>query len=83
MHASDRVSPTVDMLEEHSEHGTDKKKAGDSCLKSRSGAKFNTSDKGVIQKIREVLDAVEKDHGNFIKSQAVLTINQVTEALVS
>ena len=75
LHASDRVSPSVDMLEDHSEHGNEanRKDGGINAIN-----KFGTSDKGVIQKIREVLDAVEKEGGNFLKPQAVY-IQKVTK----
>lgn len=37
-----------------------------------SNSKFGTGDKGVIQKIKEVLDAVEKENGKFLTSKALL-----------
>ena len=72
LHASDRVSPSVDMLEDQSEHGNEVNRKDSGGLKNGNGInKFGTSDRGVIQKIREVLDAVEKDSGNFLKPQPV------------
>lgn len=79
LHGSERVS-TVDMLEaDPSEHGNDanRKETG---LKNGNGVnKFGTSDRGVIQKIREVLDAVEKDNGNFLKPQAVYGLQRAVK----
>ncbi|KAJ7321460.1 Tau-tubulin kinase 2 [Desmophyllum pertusum] len=67
-----RVSPSVDMLEDQSEHGNEVNRKDSGGLKNGNGInKFGTSDRGVIQKIREVLDAVEKDSGNFLKPQPV------------
>lgn len=71
LHASDRVSPSVDMLEDHSEHGNEANRKDGGIKDGNVINKFGTSDRGVIQKIREVLDAVEKDGGNFLKPQAV------------
>ena len=88
LHASDRVSPSVDMLEDHSEHGNEANRKDGGVKDGNAINKFGTSsvdmledhrtnrkDGGVkgkwIQKIREVLDAVEKDGGNFLKPQAV------------
>ena len=71
LHASDRVSPSVDMLEDHSEHGNEANRKDGGIKDGNAINKFGTSDRGVIQKIREVLDAVEKDGGNFLKPQAV------------
>ena len=71
-HASDRVSPSVDMLEDHSaEHGNEANRKDSGLNNGNAIKKFGTADRGVIQKIREVLDAVEKDNGNFLKPQAV------------
>ena len=79
LHGSERVS-TVDMLEaDPSDHGNDanRKETG---LKNGNGVnKFGTSDRGVIQKIREVLDAVEKDNGNFLKPQAVYGLQRAVK----
>ncbi|KAL9952140.1 hypothetical protein ACROYT_G039350 [Oculina patagonica] len=71
LHASDRVSPSVDMLEDHSENGNEANRKDSGLNNGNAINKFGTSDRGVIQKIREVLDAVEKDGGNFLKPQAV------------
>lgn len=72
-HASDRVSPSMDMLEDHSaEHGNEANRKDSGPKNGNAYYKFGTTDRGVIQKIREVLDAVEKDNGNFLKPQAVL-----------
>ena len=71
LHGSERIS-TVDMLEpDPSDHGNDANRK-DSGNKNANGInKLGTSDRGVIQKIKEVLDAVEKGNGNFLKPQAV------------
>lgn len=71
LHASDRVSPSVDMLDDQSEHGNETNRKDGGIKDGNAINKFGTSDRGVIQKIREVLDAVEKDSGNFLKPQAV------------
>ena len=71
-HASDRVSPSMDMLEDHSaEHGNEANRKDNVPKNGNTYYKFGTTDRGVIQKIREVLDAVEKENGNFLKPQAV------------
>ena len=81
MHGSDRVSPTADMLEEHSEQENQRKVPpvvlGQKGAKKGGGGKLGTTDRGVIQKIREVLDAVEKENGQFLKAEPAVKPKQV------
>ena len=71
LHGSERIS-TVDMLEaDPSEHGNEANKKENGVKNGNAKNKLGTSDRGVIQKIREVLDAVEKENGHFLKPQSV------------
>lgn len=80
LHGSERVS-TVDMLEvDPSDLGNEMNRKDCSGLKNGNGInKFGTSDRGVIQKIREVLDAVEKENSNFLKPQAVYGLQRTVK----
>ena len=75
LHGSERIS-TVDMLEaDPSDHGNEANKKDNGFKNGNCINKLGTSDRGVIQKIREVLDAVERDSGNFLKPPR--TVKQV------
>jgi len=71
LHGSERAS-TGDMLDvDPSDHGNEAYRKDGVAKNGSPTNKLGTTDKGVIQKIREVLDAVERDNGNFLKPQAV------------
>ena len=69
LHGSERVS-TGDMLDaDPSDHNNEAHRKDSVHKNGNSMSKLGTTDKGVIQKIREVLDAVERDSGHFLKPQ--------------
>ncbi|XP_068729455.1 uncharacterized protein [Montipora capricornis] len=69
LHGSERVS-TGDMLDaDPSDHNNEAHRKDSVHKNGNNMSKLGTTDKGVIQKIREVLDAVERDSGHFLKPQ--------------
>ena len=45
-------------------------------------AKFGSADKGVIQKIKEVLDAVERENGKFMTPKPLVKVQQLQVCIV-
>jgi len=67
---SDRPPPTAELMEEMSDQ------LGNKVTKPNDVNKLGTSDKGVIQKIKEVLDAVETN-GKLINNHVASAVIEV------
>ena len=66
-------------LQSEQENNANQKNAKEKGKKSTNAsynAKFGSADKGVIQKIKEVLDAVEKESGKFVTSKSLMQAQQ-------
>lgn len=76
-HESDHPSPTADMIEELTDHLNENK--GNKPRNTASNVKGGKKDKGVIQKMKEVLDALDSN-GKLINGHCnlVATMNEVS-----
>ena len=74
---SDRVSPPPEMVEENNDQ-ENKREITPAHKGAQKANKLGTTDRGVIQKIREVLDAVEKENGKFVKPISSTNAKQVS-----